>query len=71
MRDMLPCARPAYRSRPDQTIEAGLQHVGEEHAQGKWKIELADEDGQTALEKHLTARIGRRRWARASGPLAQ
>ena len=25
---------------------------------GKWKIELADEDGQTALEKRLTARIG-------------
>jgi len=28
------------------------------HAQGEWKIELADEDGQTALEKRLTARIG-------------
>jgi argininosuccinate lyase len=39
-------------------IEAGLKHVGEEHEKGKWKIELADEDGQTALEKHLTARIG-------------
>ncbi len=25
---------------------------------GKWRIELADEDGQTALEKRLTARIG-------------
>ena len=32
--------------------------IGAEHAAGKWKIELADEDGQTALEKRLTARIG-------------
>jgi argininosuccinate lyase len=39
-------------------IRAGLAALAEEHARGQWKIELADEDGQTALEKHLTARIG-------------
>jgi argininosuccinate lyase len=39
-------------------IRSGLGALGEEHAAGKWKIELADEDGQTALEKRLTARIG-------------
>jgi argininosuccinate lyase len=39
-------------------IRGGLQALAEEHAAGKWKIELADEDGQTALEKRLTARIG-------------
>jgi argininosuccinate lyase len=39
-------------------IRDGLKAVGAEHAAGAWKIELADEDGQTALEKRLTARIG-------------
>jgi argininosuccinate lyase len=39
-------------------IREGLTALGEEHAAGKWKIELADEDGQTALEKRLTSRIG-------------
>jgi len=39
-------------------IEKGLNEVGAEHAKGKWQITLADEDGQTALEKHLTAKIG-------------
>jgi argininosuccinate lyase len=39
-------------------IRGGLQALAQEHAAGKWKIELADEDGQTALEKRLTARIG-------------
>ena len=41
-----------------QAIRDGLQAIGEEHAQGQWRIELSDEDGQTALEKRLTARIG-------------
>src|SRR5690606_30685551 len=41
-----------------QLIEKGLREVGEAHARGEWKITLEDEDGQTALEKHLTARIG-------------
>ncbi|HEY6125733.1 MAG TPA: argininosuccinate lyase [Steroidobacteraceae bacterium] len=39
-------------------IRDGLTAIGAEHAAGQWKIELADEDGQTALEKRLTARIG-------------
>ena len=39
-------------------IERGLADVGAEHARGDWRIELADEDGQTALEKRLTAKIG-------------
>ncbi len=39
-------------------IREGLKAIAAEHAGGKWKIELADEDGQTALEKRLTERIG-------------
>jgi argininosuccinate lyase len=39
-------------------IRDGLTRLGEEHAAGSWTIELTDEDGQTALEKRLTARIG-------------
>src|SRR6185312_11650201 len=39
-------------------IRDGLTAIAAEHAAGNWKIELADEDGQTALEKRLTARIG-------------
>ncbi len=39
-------------------IREGLTALAADHAQGKWKIDLADEDGQTALEKRLTARIG-------------
>jgi len=41
-----------------QAIRAGLEAIGDEHSQGLWHIELSDEDGQTALEKRLTARIG-------------
>jgi argininosuccinate lyase len=40
------------------SIRAGLTALGEEHARGEWHISLEDEDGQTALEKRLTARIG-------------
>jgi argininosuccinate lyase len=36
----------------------GLIALGAEHARGEWRIGLEDEDGQTALEKRLTARIG-------------
>jgi argininosuccinate lyase len=36
----------------------GLRALAAEHARGEWRIELADEDGQTALERRLTARIG-------------
>jgi argininosuccinate lyase len=41
-----------------QAIRAGLEAIADEHAKGLWRIELGDEDGQTALEKRLTARIG-------------
>ncbi|MHB1870742.1 MAG: argininosuccinate lyase [Steroidobacteraceae bacterium] len=41
-----------------QAIRAGLTALAEEHARGLWHIELADEDGQTALERRLTERIG-------------
>ena len=39
-------------------IRAGLTGLAAEHARGEWRIELADEDGQTALERRLTARLG-------------
>src|SRR6185295_5852171 len=41
-----------------KSIEKGLTKVGAEHAKGQWSITLEDEDGQTALEKHLVAKIG-------------
>jgi argininosuccinate lyase len=41
-----------------KAIEKGLLEIGESHIRGEWQIELADEDGQTALEKRLTAKIG-------------
>jgi argininosuccinate lyase len=41
-----------------KSIREGLMSLGAEHAEGRWKIELSDEDGQTALEKRLTERIG-------------
>jgi argininosuccinate lyase len=41
-----------------EVIRTGLQQLAVEHAAGQWHIELADEDGQTALEQRLTARIG-------------
>jgi argininosuccinate lyase len=39
-------------------VRAGLSALAEEHARGLWRIELHDEDGQTALETRLTRRIG-------------
>jgi argininosuccinate lyase len=41
-----------------EAIRRGLTALGDEHAHGQWHIELADEDGQTALERRLTERIG-------------
>ena len=40
-------------------IREALTAIGEEHAGGAWRISLEQEDGQTALENLLTARIGR------------
>jgi argininosuccinate lyase len=39
-------------------LRTALTEIGAEHARGAWHLELADEDGQTALERRLTARIG-------------
>jgi argininosuccinate lyase len=39
-------------------IESGLRDIAAAHASGEWHITLADEDGQTALEKRLTEKIG-------------
>jgi argininosuccinate lyase len=39
-------------------IREGLTELAGEHARGLWHVELADEDGQTALERRLTERIG-------------
>src|SRR5688572_2867293 len=51
----------AQKLLPDADLAAireGLTALAQEHARGEWHIELADEDGQTALEKRLTERIG-------------
>jgi argininosuccinate lyase len=39
-------------------IRDALSAIGEEHALGQWHISLEQEDGQTAIENLLTARIG-------------
>jgi argininosuccinate lyase len=41
-----------------EAIRGGLTSLAGEHARGLWHVELADEDGQTALERRLTERIG-------------
>jgi argininosuccinate lyase len=41
-----------------EAIRGGLTALAHEHARGEWHVELADEDGQTALERRLTERIG-------------
>jgi argininosuccinate lyase len=41
-----------------QAISQALSDIAAEHARGEWHIELDDEDGQTALERRLTQRIG-------------
>lgn len=45
--------------KPDlDAIEAGLEQLAKEHADGAWQIELADEDVHTALERRLTDKAG-------------
>ena len=39
-------------------IRRGLTEIAAEHARGEWQVSLHQEDGQTALESLLTARIG-------------
>jgi argininosuccinate lyase len=41
-----------------EQIRSGLTALGDEHERGLWRIELSEEDGQSALERRLTARIG-------------
>jgi argininosuccinate lyase len=46
-------------SQPDLIeLRGALQALGGEHARGEWQVQLADEDGQTALERRLTERLG-------------
>jgi len=52
------CARGLLARGDLDAIRSGLLALGDEHARGLWRIELADEDGQTALERRLTERIG-------------
>jgi argininosuccinate lyase len=39
-------------------LTAALEALATAHQRGEWRIELEDEDGQTALERRLTARLG-------------
>ncbi len=41
-----------------EAIRRGLTEIATEHARGEWQVQLEQEDGQTALESLLTARIG-------------
>ncbi len=52
------CSRGLLAPEDLAAIRSGLEQLADEHARGLWHIELEDEDGQTALEKRLTARIG-------------
>jgi argininosuccinate lyase len=39
-------------------LTGALTAIGEEHAQGRWRVALEQEDCQTAIENLVTARIG-------------
>jgi argininosuccinate lyase len=41
-----------------EAIREALTAIGQEHAQGQWRISLEQEDCQTAIENLLTARLG-------------
>jgi argininosuccinate lyase len=41
-----------------ETLRGELEALAESHARGEWRVTLADEDGQSALEKRLTERLG-------------
>jgi argininosuccinate lyase len=40
------------------SLREALTAIGEEHAQGRWRVSLEQEDCQTAIENLITARIG-------------
>jgi argininosuccinate lyase len=52
------CAANLLSEADLKLIRGGLLGLADEHARGLWHVDLADEDGQTALEKRLTERIG-------------
>ncbi|HVC01369.1 MAG TPA: argininosuccinate lyase [Steroidobacteraceae bacterium] len=39
-------------------IRGALAEIAAEHARGEWRVRLEEEDGQSAIENRLTARIG-------------
>ncbi|HLW23533.1 MAG TPA: argininosuccinate lyase [Steroidobacteraceae bacterium] len=39
-------------------LRTALEAIGVEHARGEWRVSLQEEDGQSALENRLTARLG-------------
>jgi argininosuccinate lyase len=39
-------------------LVTALSEIGAAHARGEWRVTLDQEDGQTALENHLTDKIG-------------
>jgi argininosuccinate lyase len=41
-----------------EAICEGLTALGEAHERGEWSVELADEDGHSALERRLVERVG-------------
>lgn len=51
-------AQGLLTSQDAAAICAGLSELGAQHARAEWQVTLADEDGQSALEQRLTARIG-------------
>ncbi|MEX1994397.1 MAG: argininosuccinate lyase [Steroidobacteraceae bacterium] len=55
--EMLAAARLLSAADLEQ-IRDGLTAIGAAHARGEWQVPLEQEDGQTALEVRLTARIG-------------
>jgi argininosuccinate lyase len=41
-----------------EALRGALEALAESHARGEWRIALADEDGQSALEQRLSERLG-------------
>lgn len=41
-----------------EALRGALEALAEAHARGEWRIALADEDGQSALEQRLSERLG-------------
>ena len=41
-----------------EALRTALAAIGAAHARGEWRITLEQEDGQTALEQQLTAKVG-------------